>query len=835
MRARARFHFGIAALVSGAALCTPLWAGESQQTLQAVTQSATPSTELEEVVVTATKRATDVQATPISMSVATSADIASRGLLNLNNLVESTPSLAIRDMGGPSMYEFEIRGLTSEGGNSSMVGQYIDEIPLATATGSQFGKGVFNPGLYDLNRVEVLLGPQGTLYGSSSMGGTIRLIPNDPQLNTYAATVQEVVSYTTSGGNINQTQNAMLNLPLGDTAAVRIVGSFYDDSGWVQRDVIESGAIAVDSGAFPIVSRPANFYTAPLQQDLTGVNTSNGHSIRAILLWNPTDNLTIQPTALYQYDRMAAPPSVDVNGYPTHPTTPQVWAHYEPFDSPEPQTNSLSFGSLKMVYHFPDATLTSATGYFNRAFLSLEDVAEGFDAALGLPAYEASAGGIGNTVSDRGPGLREEDSTRQLSQELRITSNTPLWGHLNYVFGYFYQDLHSNDSLNAEAEEGVKVLGGPYIYVEEQPEVIVQNAVYGNLTWRFSPHWELQAGFRHYHYSLSAYAYEFGVFSAGAPGGNSNPFYADASIAASGTIPSATLTFNIDSNHMIYATAAEGFRLGGVSGDAGPIPAVPASNTNPLLASGVANECAIQAKELLTQTCNPNIFIPAPVTYNSDSVWSYEIGEKSSFFNHQLIVNLDGYLENWQNPQEPTELAGFGLSTNGANARIWGVDLQTDAILPRGFRFTLNGSYVHSEYLQNSPATGFLEGMAIPDTPQWSGTAILHWDHKLAGDLSLSGLIEGIYTGTKTDLPFGVTATLLNVNQVLMHMPAYTVGNLRFGLDGGKWNVMMFVNNFTNNHSLVDPQPNGGLQTSAFTRFVMLRPLTAGLDINYRF
>jgi len=844
MKDRLRFHLGTAALVcGGATLGVPLWAAQPQQTQQtgqAASQAEAPSIGLAPVVVTATRRATTVQTTPISITAMTSAEIASRGIVDLNSLVHSTPGLAIRDMGGPSMDEFEIRGLNSQGGNSSMVGEYLGEIPLATATGSQFGKGSFDPDLYDLDRVEVLRGPQGTLYGSSSMGGTVRLIPKDPELNTYAASAEEVVSDTTSGGGINHHENAMVNLPLGDAAAFRIVGSFADDSGWVQRRVIQDGAIAVDSGVFPDVSRPANFYTAPLQAQVNGANTSSSHSVRAELLWDPTDDLTIEPTVLYQYDQLAAPPSVDVNGYPTHPTTPQVWAHYEPFDTPEPQTDSLSFGSLKTVYRLPSASLTSATGYWNRSFVSFEDSLEGFDAALGLPAYDASAGGIGNAVSDRGPGLLEQDTTRQVSQEFRINSTAPLVlpivaGHFDYVLGYFYQDLHSTEAINTMAQDGAAVLGGPYIYVESQPETVTQNAIYGNLSWRISPHFELQGGFRHYHYSLGAHAYEYGVFSAGAPEGNSSPYYSTASIAATGTIPSITLTYNIDSSHMMYATVAKGFRLGGVSGDAGPIPVAPASNTNPLLASAVANECAVQAKVLLAATCNPSVFLPAPVTYNSDSVWSYEIGEKSYFFDHHMIVNLDGYWEDWENPQLPTELAGFGLSVNGAEARIRGVELEVDTLLPQGFRFSLNGSYTNSEFLQNSAITGFQEGMEVPDTPQASGSAVLHWTHDLGGSLSLFGSIEASYTGTRTDLPFGVTATLANVQQVLVHMPAYTVGNLRFGVTGDRWTAALFVDNFTNNHSLVDPQPNGGLQTTAFERFVMLRPLTAGLDVSYRF
>src|SRR5512142_1245229 len=106
------------------------------------------------------------------------------------------------------------------------------------------------------------------------MGGTVRLIPNPAQLNTFAASTQEVVSGTTNGGSLNHQENGMINLPLGDTAALRVVGSFISNSGWVKRLVLADGAVPVDPGAFPAVSRPDNFYAAPLQSSLSGVNTT---------------------------------------------------------------------------------------------------------------------------------------------------------------------------------------------------------------------------------------------------------------------------------------------------------------------------------------------------------------------------------------------------------------------------------------------------------------------------------------------------------------------------------------------------------------------------------
>lgn len=800
--------------------------------------SATSSDQLTEIVVTATRQSTTVQTTPISITAFTADEIASRGLVDVDSLVASVPDIAVRNTGGPGEMEFEIRGLNSQGGNSSMVGMYLGEIPLSTAMGSQLGKNSMDPNLYDLQRVEVLSGPQGTLYGSSSMGGTIRLIPTSPQLNTFAASTEEVASSTTSGGGFNHQENGMVNLPLGDTAAVRIVGSFTDDSGWIKRLVIADGAVPVDAGVFPDVTRPDNFYSAPLQEALSGVNTTQVDSIRATILWQPTENLTIEPMAMYQLILQGAPPAVDVNGSPTHPQVPDTWAHWEIYDTPEPQTDSLSFGSLTMVYQLPAFSLTSATGFWHRNFLDMQDETEQVDSAIGIPVYDPSAGGVGPNWSSKGPGMLEQDYSRQLSEEFRLTSTAP--GPFQWVAGYFYQDLYSEVATSVLAPQAAPVLGGTALSVNDVPENLLQNAIYGNVSWRFSSHFQLSAGFRHYHFGLSETSTEHGLFTPLGGEGVDVPYNAATSNSASGTVPSVTLTFNADSDHMVYARIGKGFRLGGVSTLTGPIPVVAASNTNPLFASEVANECGLQAKILLTATCNPDILLQAPTTFRSDSLWSYELGEKSSFFDHRLIVDLNAYLEDWYDPQVATDLAGYGLTVNGGNARIKGVEGQLQGLLGAGFDMSLNASYTDAEFVESSAISGYAAGTQIPDTPKVSASAVLHWERSLPDSLFVFGVLEGDYTGTRTDLPFGVTATLLTTDSLLVHMPAYGMGNLRFGLrgerDGGsRWTAALFVNNFTNTLVLLDPQPQIALQTAAYERYLISQPLTVGLDFSYAF
>jgi len=792
------------------------------------------SQELTTVVVTATKRATTVQSTPISITAVTSEEIASRGVTDFQTLARSVPGLAIRD-DGPGQSEFEMRGLYGAGGNSSVVGFYIDEIPLASPAFSNLGKTVINPDLYDLERVEVLRGPQGTLYGSSSLAGTVRLIPAAPQLGTSTASAEEKVSYTASGGNVNHQENVMANLPIGDTAAVRIVGSFTSDSGWIKRSVIADGAVTTDTGVYPNVSRPSNFYTAPLQEDLKGVNTTRMDSIRAQLLWKPIDNLTIQPMAMYQRTEQGAPPEVDVDGASAYPQTPAVKAHWEIYDSPEPQTDSFTLGSLKTIYDFPAFSLTSATGLWHRNALVVQDGTEEINSVFGIAANSPSAGGLGPTGPEpNGPGATEQDAEWQLSEELRLTSSAP--GPLQWVAGYFYQDLHSQFNQYIISPQAAPVVGSPpWMFLAFQPQVITQNAFFGDVTWQLSQQFSLEVGLRHYHYSLSNSDTEFGVFAPNAYLGNSVPYFAAFSNQASGTLPSFTVTYNINHDDMVYAKASKGIRIGGANN---PAPAAdPGTTNNPF---PVAVECGLQAKVLLTTTCNPNIFLQTPTTFQSDTLWSYELGEKTSFFEHRMLLDLAAYYEVWNRPQLPTNIAGFYLDANGAPAHIKGVEGQLQALLPLGFDLSLNAAYTDATFQQASTLIGFPAGLAVPDTPKVTASAVLRWTHPLPNQLSLFGSFEENYVGTRTDEPVGLTATVQNINQILVHMPAYSILNLRFGISGergsgDKWTAALFVDNLTNNQVLLDPQPQQAVQTSAFTRYTLSRPLTAGVDLTYRF
>jgi iron complex outermembrane recepter protein len=789
----------------------------------AADQTSVP--QLAEIVVTATKRPTTLQTTPASISAITGSEIASRGLVDFNSLAASVPGISMRTS-GPGETEFEMRGLNSSGGDASMVGFYLGDVPLSAPFYDQIGKVVVDPSLYDLGRVEVLRGPQGTLYGASSMGGTVRLVPNAPELNTFDASGEEVVGDTTDGGSINHRENGMVNLPIGGTLALRIVGSFESDSGWIERRVIADGAVPVDSGVFPDDSRPANFYTAPLQAQVNGANTTQVESVRMSLLWKPTDNLSVTPMVMYQLTQQKAPNAVDVNGTPTDPTVPDVNAHWEIYDTPEPQRDRFDLSSVTVSYQLPTFTLTSATGYWNRGSLISQDATEENAAAIGIPVYD---GGIGPTgPAPNGPGATEADSTHQTSEELRLTSTAP--GSLQWIAGWFYQDLYSDTNLQSILSVATPILGGPVFAVIDMPQTLIQNAEFGELSYRLSRHWKVAASVRHYHYSLSETQDEWGVITPNSYLGNDVPFNSAASNGANGSVPKVDLQYAINGRDMVYATVSKGFRLGGVN-VAFPV-ASPAASTNTVL---IGDECGLQAKLLNNTACSYPGLLQAPTTFSNDRVWSYEIGEKSSFLDNRMQLDVSGYYENWSNPQVATDIGGVGLTANGGDAHIKGAEAELRALLSEDWDIVLNYGYTDARFVQSSVVTGFPSGVAIPDTPKSTASAILRYEHEMNDGLSVFGSLEWDYVGSRLNAPYGETVTLWNYNSLLVHLPAYNLANLRLGLNGERWTATLFVDNLTDKEVLLDPQPQIDLQMAAVTRYTVNRPRTVGLDISYRF
>src|SRR5271170_4902801 len=325
---------------------------------------------VEEIVVTASKRVSTLQDTPISISAVTGDSLQEHGVASLASLAQGTPGVSLKSE-GPSQTEIEMRGMTSSGGNSATVGFYLDDIPLAGPASAQNGHVVIDPDLYDLNRVEILRGPQGTLFGSGSMGGTVRLITNQPNLSKFESTVQSVLSGT-DGGGFNHKDSLMVNIPLiDDTLALRLVGTENHTSGWIDRIVANPFPVV---GGNPEGTERGNVQDAPIEKQYPGSNAYQTYAMRATLLWKPTENLSVTPSYFHETSTQ--------NGISAYDSDPGTLAHYQPFDIAEPLTDSLTAYSLNLNYSFPTFVLTSSTARWTRNSSQVEEAGEAFNNPL---------------------------------------------------------------------------------------------------------------------------------------------------------------------------------------------------------------------------------------------------------------------------------------------------------------------------------------------------------------------------------------------------------------------------------------------------------------------
>jgi outer membrane receptor protein involved in Fe transport len=748
----------------------------------ALAQQAPPSDQLQEVVVTASKRSATVQETPISVTAVSAQDIADRGITDFNALAASTPGVSLKSS-GPGQTEFEMRGLSSSGGNSPTVGFYLDDAPLTPPSAAQNGKVVIDPTLYDLNRVEVLRGPQGTLYGSSSMGGTIKLITNRPDPSGFDAGGESILSGT-DGGGFNHNENVMLNVPFADgTAALRIVGSEAYTSGWIDR-------IQPLLGDFPLNTNNnltrGNVAGVPVAVDYSGVNDEELLGTRVSLLWKPTDRLTITPSIFYQRTTQGGPNSFDSN--------PGEAAHYEVYDLPEPFSDRFIEWSVNLQYKFDDFDVTSTTAKWNRQEVNNQDESENLQAPFGFPSYYPP-NGVGPAL------ITESDYSKQLSQELRITSSGD--SAFKWLVGSFYSSFESDYDLNSVVP-GLIPFGLTSTLIRQiQPTRITQTAGFGEMSYQFTDTLKLTTGLRWYSYQSQLDTAISGVVS---PTGGDPYYYVRGTEADEGFNPKFDLSYQPTSDLLVYTSATKGFRPGGGN------QAVPTNNTT------LGQQCLADLEALGRTT--------APVQFGPDSVWSYEIGEKARLLDNRVTVNGDFYYENWTGVQQQVSLAcGFPFNDNAGKARIYGTELEIKAILVPGLVLTASGGYTDAALTQNVQETGSVVGDRLQDVPPWTGSLQLAYTTDLTDDIAFTTRVENDYVGTRRD------ATYNQRN----HLPAYDLTNLRLGLTTDSWSGFLFANNLFNKRASLADVGSLSLNLPTYNRIATNQPLTIGLDLSYSF
>jgi iron complex outermembrane receptor protein len=741
-------------------------------------QPHSDSTQLEEIVVTAEKRETTAEDTPISLTAVSGADIQERGATDLSSLMQSVPGVSVRTS-GPGMTEFEMRGVASTGGNSPTVGFYFDDTPLTASAATNEGKIVISPSLYDLNRVEVLRGPQGTLYGSGSMGGTIKVVPNAPNPAAFDASAQATLAQTNHGG-FDHAENAMVNLPLiQDIAAIRLVGSYSDDSGWIDRVVIAPGQFPVPNGTVR-----GNVLAAPVATNYHDVNDVQSTTMRASLLIKPFEGLSITPSLFYQ--RLAS------GGLPYIDSNPGTDAHYQPFDIAERSFDKFTLGALNIKYQTDAFEVSSTTSYWTRHEPLIQDTSESWQTGLGLPGFEPADGGIGAAYAF------EDNISHQTTEELRIGSAGN--SRLKWLVGYFYQDFESDWNITFPSADGAAVFGSNALFNYYSPNKILQQSVFGEVTYNITEPFAVTVGLRRYHYDAPVHVVQNGALASPVVNGTSE--------RDMGVTPKVSLSYDLNKSLLLYATLAQGFRPGGGTG---PVP-----TSGPL-------SCET---ELQTEYGSTG-FVSGPISFKSDNVWSYELGEKLRALDNRVTINAAAYYERWNGVQQTNALSpcGYVYTANAGDAHVYGGELEIKAVVVRDLIVSASTSYSHAALVSSQLIdAGFDPGTPIQQVPHWTTSASIAYRHSLTDKLAFTARADNTYTGSRTDETYSINT-----------LPSYDLTNFRTGLEGERWTAVLFVNNLADKRALLNDVTYDAVNLPTYNRVAVSQPRTVGVDFNYHF
>ena len=738
----------------------------SQQAASASSSESTAT--LEEIVVTAEKRTETVQSTPLSVTAYSGAQLIAAGLSGMSQVGYETPGVSERNS-GPGQTEYEMRGVASSGGQSPTVGFYLDDTPLSAPEEALLGKVVIDPTLYDLNRVEVLRGPQGTLYGSGSMGGTIKLVTNQPDPTAFAASAQTILSGTEDGG-FNYGVNAMVNIPLvDDKLALRVVGSDTYDDGWIDRKVLDPFPLPSNGGF-----TRGDVTSAPVVADHKDSNWERVQGVRTALQWLPVDGLTITPSIFIQTIKSGAPNFVDA------PPGVKSETHYQPYDVNEPYTDGFQLFSLPIKYELPGVEVSSSSAYYRRqTHLNQDDsevVQDFLEGLIGIP---------GVTYADVGPVTAfETDYTSQFTEEVRLTSTGS--GPFQWLVGGFYQDYKAQTGigLTTNIPYVQQFFGAPSLFDLTFNNQIKQYAGFGEASYNFLGNFKLTAGLRYYSYNSTEHLVQGGglIVGPGLPEVLSLPASAD------GVNPKVNLSYEPTKDLTLYVQAAKGFRPGG-------------GNPSPPI------------------TCPSN-----PLQFSPDGIWSYEAGEKLRMFDDRITVNGALYYENWTGIQQlVTETCGATYVANAGTAHIYGGELELNARLTTQLTLTSGTAYTHAYVVSALAGTGFTDGERVQEVPDWTNTTSLVYRQPVTDDYAMVLRATNVYIGTMTDVSFVL-------NQVPAHDLVNLRAGL---ISDRKVSVSLFVNNVTDKRANLGDPEEISFFVPSLNRVTTNQPRTIGVELNY--
>ncbi len=778
----------------------------------AYAQQQPDSTVLEEVVVTAQKKSENLQDVPIAIIALGTQKLEELNVQNLDDYVKYLPSVSYsrgQGQGGngqPGASHVYMRGVVSganenHSGSQPSVGTYLDEQPVTTIDGT------VDVHVYDIARVEVLEGPQGTLYGASSEAGTIRIITNKPDPTKFAAGYDIGASQISHGGT-GYTAEGFVNLPISETAAIRLVGWVEHDGGFVDNVAGTNAAAGIVNGqrTFPTWTKASGLTLSNAVYRKNNYNTADTKGARAALKLTIADSWTITPTIMGQSVN-----SEGFFGYDPGVGDLQI-AHFGPENSQDSWVQT----ALTIEGKVANLDVVYAGAFMKRDIHSIADYSD-------YSFFYDSLGSGANWLGNNGKAIMPQQIVvtkgyfEKWSHELRFS--TPQQYPLKATFGGFIQrQLHDiyedyvmpgygfvnpgggGNPAGLADSLSIPSTAGNSIWLTDEQRIDRDQAAFAQLTWDMTSQLSANVGYRYfksdntlvgfYGYSLGynkASGYSSGMIQCTTPyvvRVNGTPCTdLDKRVAETGNVPKYNLNYKITPDAMIYATFSKGFRPGGVN-----------------------------------RTSKANI---GP--YAADFLTNYEIGWKTQWFDHHVRWNGSLFWEDWKNFQfsflGPSSVT---IIQNGGNARIKGVESELEWAVAGGLTLSTSFTLVDPRLQQNycgftdpsgtpvttsnclyageDPKNAFTPqapaGANLPIAPKFKGNLVSRYSFEVG---SWDASIQGAFVYQTQTAP----ALKTQDQQLIGTQPAYGLFDLSGGLGKSGMNIQFLVSNVTDKRAQI--------------------------------
>lgn len=732
----------------------------------AVAQEEAEELILEEVYVTATLRETTLQVVPQSISAFTSVDIERHNLQNLEDVVRALPSLGLVNS-QPGRNDLVYRGISSGSGEyytDTQVGVYLDETSISLISQQPF------PRMVDIERLESLPGPQGTLFGAASQTGTLRIITNKPNTDGVSGEIFGSLA-TTKGGDPSYEANGWVNIPLGDSFALRGVAYYVQEGGYIDNVLAHTFRGPTESGP-----DFATTNAAIVEDDYNEFELTGG---RITALWNLSDELSVTLAVISE--------SSTADG--AWESDPSIGDFEVARFFDEYREDDWTNVGLTIQADLGFAAFTSNTSYFDRKIVYEWDnmyYEQYKDSYYGYYAYYGYGYPIYNSQYTFGRFLNDQNQDR-FAQEFRLTSQSD--SRLQWMAGLFYEDVHDDwyyGSINEQLMDTIawdaaqyyayyfNYYGNPVDYPVAPTNIgysnrldrdIEQTSVFGEISFDINDKWRLMGGGRWFEYDR--YHFTQNQFPEGVPPWGSEDtdgIYISES-KTSDTLWKFSAQYQFDENKMVYFLYSQGFRLGGSN-------SLRAANTGLV-----------------------------PLEYNPDYLDNYELGVKTQWLDNRLLLNATLFYMDWQEYQENSTVDVWWLrgTLNAADADVTGIEIQGTYLFTENLSMDYSFTFADPKWSENfvfpcdcNDPDVIEKGMPLPTSPKRKGFLAFDWNFPGAFGTDSMFLRYDISFQSKT---WNNLTSIIDEDETGI-MDSWNLSNLQLGAHlRNDWTVNLVVRN----------------------------------------